>query len=174
MTHAFHTNLLQSCRPVWQISLLLFAFCGCSHHEEDEDHHLEHHIPAHKPESFADAAAELSRRGPVVLSGEATDDSRQQLLDIINWLPELAADSDLKRHQWEQVRDWSVELKQLATRSSESQSLSRWHEIVEKLRLLIPDSDTWSQLLTGEHENEHTPDETSASDQPHTEEVQHD
>ena len=162
-------------RPLTLVTgFLLLTLSGCGHHHEKEDHHLEHFIPAHKPETFAESVSQLGARGPAVLAGEATKESRQQLLDIIDWLPELAGDSDLKRPQWEQVRDSSIELRQIVTIPSEDTSQPRWIELVEQLGSLIPDSETMIRHLRTENDstsNLHNEDPST----PHsTEEVHHD
>lgn len=174
MTQSCRSHPVHAHRLFWRISLLLLACYGCGHHEEDEDHHLEHLIPAHKPESFAEAVTELKSRGPAVFAGEATDDAQQELLDIINWLPELAADSDLKRKQWEQVQGAGLELRQLIANPTAETSQSRWNELVEELEELIPVSDTWSQQRHTEEASHSTSTNENSSAFELTNEVPHD
>jgi hypothetical protein len=79
----------------------------------EEDEHLEHFIPPHKPQTFRELVDELSKR-VTHLSG-ATDPSSaelQELRDIIDWIPELAADSDLLKADWELAERTGKELQQ--------------------------------------------------------------
>jgi hypothetical protein len=88
------------------------AISGCGSSEEHaEDEHLEHFVPAHKPADFAALVEQLEKRiaqqSPSSVSGEgapAADQSataRQELIDIIGWIPELAADSELRKQEFE-------------------------------------------------------------------------
>lgn len=93
------------------LGLMLVAFTGCQtkgtgpgtgDSASVEDHHG---IPAHKPKTFAAAIETLSDRvrgWPE--SGDGIDREELTIVtDIVRWLPELAADTDLKRADWEQV-----------------------------------------------------------------------
>jgi hypothetical protein len=83
---------------------------GCSSPEEEE--HLEHVIPEHKPSTYRETVEQLDRRFRAWMegSGGAREQQLAEFGDVIRWLPELAADSDLKRQQWEQVRDCAERL----------------------------------------------------------------
>lgn len=88
--------------------LLLPTVCGCSGSEvadADEDHHLEHFVPHHKPANFAAAVEDIEHRAQHLSDhaghGHADEgDEFQELVDIVNWIPELAADSDLNEADW--------------------------------------------------------------------------
>ena len=96
---------------------------------ESADHDgLEHHIPEHKPKSFDAAVPELRRRLAVIRSAFESDQtlaSSEELTefeDIVNWLPELAADSDMHKPEWDQVHEIAKRLQseciQLSKRKS--------------------------------------------------------
>jgi len=81
--------------------------CGTSEHAEahDDDHHLEHFVPHHKPANFAQAVEEIEHRAEHLSehAGHGHDDEAdefQELLDVVDWIPELAADSDLNEADW--------------------------------------------------------------------------
>ena len=81
--------------------------CGTSEHADahDDHHHLEHFVPHHKPANFAEAVDEIEHRAEHLSehAGHGHDDEAeefQELVDIINWIPELAADSDLNEADW--------------------------------------------------------------------------
>ena len=91
---------------------ILMAVVGCgSHDDHHEDEHLEHFVPAHKPANYTALVEQLENRiaqqTPTSESGEKTtaaDQSateRQELIDIIGWIPELAADSELRKQDFE-------------------------------------------------------------------------
>jgi hypothetical protein len=73
-------------------------------HEEDA-----HALPEHHPRTFRRAVVDIGHRGGVLtsgmLEGPQWELQRRQLLDIVRWLPELAADTELGRRDWERVND---------------------------------------------------------------------
>ena len=102
----------------------LVAVAGCGEgsslgDDHDHDHeHAGHVIPAHKPRTFPDAVRRLRElngqlargTGPgksTEVSGHGTLDIA---LDIANWLPEIAADSDMPKEPWDAVNDRSAAL----------------------------------------------------------------
>lgn len=98
------------CRPgrfILCAAVIVGAVAGCagSDNPESEDDHLEHFIPAHKPHSFEELVTELSERGTALRDGSVSADSTAvtELNDIIGWLPELAADSELRKSDWERA-----------------------------------------------------------------------
>jgi hypothetical protein len=131
------------------IPLLLALLTGCGL-APDEDRHLEHVIPAHKPRSYAETVEQLDRRIQSLSdadSGSERITQLEELGDIIRWLPELAADSDLRKPHWEQARDVAVRMQlhfeQIAPEGSEESAAAYealMNEITE-LRKLVPVSD---------------------------------
>lgn len=117
---------------------------GCTRDGSEEDEHLEHVIPLHKPASYADMVAQLDMRW-IRLQNNADEQQLAELGDIVEWLPELAADSDLNRAQWEQVQSLSTKLQELYARLAggtlEDADRNRWQEIIAALRELVPASD---------------------------------
>lgn len=95
---------------------LLFSFLtGCTQTAESstEDQHLEHHIPEHKPQSYTATVRELDTRMRWLLNHkqeEGSQEKQQELGEIIDWIPELAADSELKHRDWDEVKQCSTEL----------------------------------------------------------------
>ena len=107
---------------------LLCCLCGCgsSEHAEahDDDQHLEHFVPHHKSPNYAEAVEQIAHRAKHLSdhAGHGHDDEAQEfqeLLDIVNWIPELAADSDLNEADWNTAASAARVLGQnLATRKS--------------------------------------------------------
>jgi hypothetical protein len=101
-------------------ALLRIAGCGGEHppgepgHGNDE--HAGHVIPAHKPKTFPDAARRLRELNDGLvrdLTGQKAPSSSDQktlqiALDIANWLPEIAADSDMPEGPWNKVNAQSA------------------------------------------------------------------
>ncbi len=94
----------------------LIGLAGCraenphdnaSGHEEE---HAGHVIPAHKPKTFPDAVHRLRELNDQFRSGSMIDRKNLGIaLDIANWLPEIAADSDLPEPQWNEVNTRSAQ-----------------------------------------------------------------
>ncbi|QDU38001.1 hypothetical protein Mal4_23210 [Maioricimonas rarisocia] len=126
---------------------------GCSDTTSEADHHLEHDIPEHKPASFSDAVAELELRGKSLAQQPINGKRLAELTDIINWLPELAADSDLRRQQWEQVQQTSHELSGIVSHLGEepvtSTEQETWTRSVAVLQKLVPDADALGPTASG-------------------------
>ena len=83
----------------------------------------EHEVPAHRPPDYPTAVTELeSRLAEFAVAADSKDSSldvqttdavdarRDELRDIVRWLPEIAGDSDLRKAHWEQARDCAASL----------------------------------------------------------------
>tara|TARA_R110002095_G_scaffold114894_2_gene100386 strand:+ start:1935 stop:2297 length:363 start_codon:yes stop_codon:yes gene_type:complete len=106
-----------------------------------EDHHLEHHIPEHKPKSYAATVKELDTRMRWLLNHRQEQDARekqQELGEIIAWIPELAADSELKHKDWDEVNLYAKELmtvfQQIDFADIDSSLVGRYFLLVVKLK----------------------------------------
>ncbi len=114
-----------------------------------------HDRPPHKPEDLRDAVVEIERRWEALEENALhamTNSDRQvhELEDILIWLPELAAETDLRRADWERVNSLSQELRRFL-----ESSRNRW-EIGSSSRDVVSDAtsgthlsgwrDAWNQL----------------------------
>lgn len=108
--------------------------CGCSPGESGplahgsteaergtyEEH--AHHVAEHRPASFPDAVERLRRRHKHLRGhlGDPPDEHVRseftELLDIVDWLPELAANSDLGKAEWDGVNAAAKQLRTLYAR----------------------------------------------------------
>lgn len=95
------------------LALIILAGLGCSKevsseaeahddvhshkHEHDHDHE-HHHVPDHKPENFSMLVTSLDER---LHASEIDEHDWDEIIDIVRWIPELAADSDLRRKDFE-------------------------------------------------------------------------
>ncbi len=126
------TDFMKHLLPLFAGLCLLCSLSGCGQSEADadDDHHLEHFVPHHKPANFAEAVDEIEHRAKHLSAhaGHGHDDEAeefQELLDIVNWIPELAADSDLKEADWNKANSAAVALaKILAARESTDGTLN--------------------------------------------------
>jgi hypothetical protein len=82
--------------------------------QSHEEEHVGHVIPAHKPKTFPDAVRRLrelnDRIGLDAAEGRPDAKTLQVALDIANWLPEIAADSDMPEAPWNAVNSRSAAL----------------------------------------------------------------
>lgn len=86
-------------RRVFPLAVMLLAGCATAP-PTDEPH--EHLLPAHYPADFRAAVAAVEERLPG-LAG-ADDTTRSEFYDIVSWLPQFAADTDLSRREWDRVQ----------------------------------------------------------------------
>jgi hypothetical protein len=92
------------------------ALAGCrGETSSGEDHeHIGHVIPAHKPRTFPDAVRRLRELNDRLTRAAAErppgDQTLNVALDIANWLPEIAAESDMPPAPWNEVNAQSAAL----------------------------------------------------------------
>ena len=95
-------------------SLLFPAATGCHGTRVEE---AEHHTPAHKPADFPAAVDRLLALHSEISSGvhreSAQIDVFTEFQDLVRWLPELAADSDLGEESWNAVYDTTQRLEKI-------------------------------------------------------------
>lgn len=150
-----HQPLLKSRFPVITVlclSSLLGTFqAGCTQTVESaaEEDHLEHHIPEHKPKTYTETVRELDSRMRTLLNqspASVNQEEKQQLEEIIDWIPELAADSELKHKDWNEVQQISTEIKSVFQQTDFSQVdatlVGRYFLLVDKLKQYTGRSET--------------------------------
>lgn len=86
------------------VSILPLSGChrGTAHEE------AEHHTPEHKPANYPAAIEQLLGLHREIMNGHPTRSADQidvfsELFDVIRWLPELAADSDVTKEPWDRI-----------------------------------------------------------------------
>ncbi|MGP0066803.1 MAG: hypothetical protein ACLQGP_24835 [Isosphaeraceae bacterium] len=105
-----------ACRAALVAACLLgLAGCRGGHSpgqaEDGHEDHVGHVIPAHKPKAFPQAVHRLRELNDQFIhdvgagqAGSSLDEKTLHIaLDIANWLPEIAADSDMPEPQWDEV-----------------------------------------------------------------------
>ena len=90
------------------ISLMLFpSLMGCQQPGTQEEE--AHHIPEHLPADFDQALTRIEQLAVHLTDGVALEqkpvevDVSTELRDVVRWLPELAAQSDLNEDDWNAV-----------------------------------------------------------------------
>ena len=83
--------------------------------EGQAEHAYEHHNPPHKPHDFPGGLDALRKRCSDLFASAPSKPPQagkefNELVDIVGWLPELAADSDLDRAEWDRVNEQSKRL----------------------------------------------------------------
>jgi ABC-type Zn2+ transport system substrate-binding protein/surface adhesin len=112
------------------------------HHEHDHEHHdHEHHDPEHKPKSFPEAVERLrGLRSELAERSLPKSEEWEIAVDIVDWLPELAAESELNEREWNRVESNASELRLLLlTRERDAVRWERFDLALEKLNESVAD-----------------------------------
>lgn len=147
-------------------------FAGGGQNQETEayvaEEHLHHELPEHMPHDFPDAVREMRNRDRELRetheAGE-TEEAQQMLsdiLDILGWMPQLAADSDLLKQEWEQVRDGVSQLEQHYRQIQKTDAVQTFSEnrksqvdvaaILDRFQTLCEKYPDGFEPVLGEHE----------------------
>ncbi len=78
------------------IVILLLILVGCGE-EQQSLHELDHIVPPHWPSSLQHASELIEARTQVAEQDAA---ARKELVDILSWVPEIAADTELGEQAW--------------------------------------------------------------------------
>lgn len=88
----------------WRPALLALSLvlgCGRASMEAEEEAH--HEFPPHRPVSYEQLVSELERRVTLHQTGGSDPWAEAELRDLVIWLPEFAADSELKRQDFDEA-----------------------------------------------------------------------
>ena len=143
------------------IALLCCAMgiVGCGEAKESpDDEHLEHFVPAHKPKDFGELVEQLALRVPPLASAASPggDDDHamavQEMSDIIGWIPELAADSELIKADFESAvatgnRLSAVYLAGIGSTNAKAVDVAEFEPLIEELRKLVPKSQAQKERM---------------------------
>lgn len=100
--------------PVFRCAIalaLVLVFFGCNTSDDKVSDKLEHIAPPHKPRGFPALVIALRERIASLSTGNSSKEDLDRLSDVIHWIPELAAETDLKRKEWDVAADVSEKLK---------------------------------------------------------------
>ncbi|UUO04546.1 hypothetical protein M4951_14220 [Blastopirellula sp. J2-11] len=99
----------------------LVGLLGCL---SASDEHAEHHDPPHRPTDFVAAVERLQiiqtagSTGDEIPSTHPDGDIQLEAADLLYWLPELAAESDLSRADWNQMYHATEMIRRNASQAS--------------------------------------------------------
>lgn len=88
---------------------LIGCLLGCGQSKESL-HEMDHVTPAHWPNTLEDAAAKIRERLAATQSIDKPNDNNvafEELSDLIGWVPEIAADTDLQEAEWNKLYEAS-------------------------------------------------------------------
>lgn len=105
------TYRLQFAIPI-VASLIAMMLSGCT---GDEVEMMDHHEFEHRPPDYTTATVRLAELHEEIVSGsmqknEEGEDEITESYDIVRWLPNLAADSDLAEPYWNRINESSESL----------------------------------------------------------------
>lgn len=148
-SHRTHTGIVS-----FGLLLMSLNISGCEVASSSEnEHHHEHHSHDQPRATFSLSVVEIQRRAARFTSDQVPTDTalheskRKKLLDVVQCLPELAANSDLKKSDWDRVVLISKELLTIlqppeSTSPSERAAVvSRIQQRIAALEQMIPLSD---------------------------------
>lgn len=135
---------MKSNRPPtrWLCTLLLVCLCGLPLLAGCVDgrpstHELEHVVPAHWPTGLADAADKIEQRVAAIEQPANATQARAELLEIIEWLPEVAADTPIREASWVPIHEACAKIESLLKDSTEiGNARGEIQSLCDKLRVL--------------------------------------
>jgi len=130
------------------VSITIVISSGCSSRSGQQTNLVwkldEHGNPEFKPHDLADAMEQLRSRFTKITSESGIDRQAQimEFQQIIRWLPEYAADTDIKREAWEQFFQISNTMLMMAesrpTHFFREEQTKDLQSFIDRLNHLIP------------------------------------
>lgn len=130
------------------ITVILGVGMGCqppstsaqssSHDDHGDSEESHEHFPAHWPYTIFRASARLAElaKNPDTASTDGSIAPREEFVDLVNWLPILAADSDLDRPTFDRIDAWSTS------------AMARWQRPggLQELKNIVQESETQEMI----------------------------
>ena len=140
---------------------LTLSGCGPSaESHEDEHEQLEHFFPAHKPHSSGELVEQLALRTRQLAAGDQPSDGSdevhatalQEFSDIIGWIPELAADSELMKADFESAVATGKKLttafaETMGPQKTKAVDMATLERLIDELRKLVPKSQAQKERM---------------------------
>ena len=140
---------------------LTLSGCGPSaESHEDEHEQLEHFFPAHKPHSSGELVEQLALRTRQLAAGDPPSDGSdeghatalQELSDIIGWIPELAADSELMKADFESAVATGKKLttafaETMGPQKTKAVDMATFERLIDELRKLVTKSQAQKERM---------------------------
>lgn len=86
------------------LSLLLI---GCKNSKNSLYEEIDHETPAHWPADMVDASNKIQSRLQTLASQPDDSVAKAEIIDLINWCAEVAADTNLNEEQWQPIYEQS-------------------------------------------------------------------
>jgi hypothetical protein len=129
------------------ILLLMLTLVGCQGEQLDSLHESDHVTPVHWPGDLDDAVRKIDERLAILKSVDSTSgpderskNAQKELVDIVGWMPEVAADSFISETQWEPVNEASLELSSALVNQSLPLNIAIEQKVLQFRDLLIKTS----------------------------------
>ena len=140
---------------------LTLSGCGPSaESHEDEHEQLEHFFPAHKPHSSGELVEQLALRTRQLAAGDPPSDGSdeghatalQEFSDIIGWIPELAADSELMKADFESAVATGKKLttafaETMGPQKTKAVDMATFERLIDELRKLVTKSQAQKERM---------------------------
>jgi hypothetical protein len=106
--------------------------------EKKSLHEMDHETPPHWPLNMDDTAQKIQQRLGLIAIHESLETTRKELRDLIEWAPEVAADTDLAEFEWIPIYELSETLRHHL--SSNDISLEDCRDDIERFVVLLRES----------------------------------
>jgi phosphoenolpyruvate-protein kinase (PTS system EI component) len=100
------------------------------------NHELDHVVPAHWPANLADAADKIESRLQTLRAADEPQ-TRKELAEIVDWLPQIAADTPMREQTWQPIHDTCLRAnKQINDRQQFAEVDKQLQELCARLRTI--------------------------------------
>ena len=106
--------------------------------EKESLHEMDHELPPHWPLNMDDAAQKIRQKLDLIETKESLETTREELLDLIEWSPEVAADTDLAELEWIPIYELSETLRHHLV--AKDISLNDCRDDIERFIVLLRES----------------------------------
>ncbi|HAC89006.1 MAG TPA: hypothetical protein DCF63_00010 [Planctomycetaceae bacterium] len=123
----------------WIGVMIIFFVFGCNGEKSSLYGDLDHVLPDHWPGDVTQAGQMIKQRlEKVKSSGGNSQQTNAELLDLISWAPEIAADTELAEVHWQPIYDQSEKLQRRLSAEESPQAIAAEIEKLSELLLLAP------------------------------------
>ncbi len=109
--------------------MLLTTLVGCGDEQESLYEH-DHFVPAHWPTDLQRASRLIVERVPRAMEDET---ARKELLDLMSWVPEIAADTELAESDWNPIFSQCEQLRRRLLRGYDTALGTELQQLAETL-----------------------------------------
>lgn len=130
----------------WSVSLialvcLVAAGCVAESGEKTSSH--EHHVPEHWPTSLWDLSQKIRSRLAEMKAAPQDERVRSELIDLIGWSAEIAADTNIGEQKWIPIYELSEGIRKWSDRDPSQWDTERRDQAIRLCQLI---EDAWRSL----------------------------